>query len=151
MTLEIGKKAPEFTLPSDEGVNVSLKDFLGKKVILYFYPKDNTPGCTKEACDFEANSVKIKNKNAVVIGISRDSVASHKKFKAKQSLNFILLSDSDSKVCEKYGVIADKSLFGIKYRGINRSTFLIDEEGKIEKIWQKVKVTGHAQELLGQL
>lgn len=149
--IEIGKKAPEFTLTSDDDQEISLKDFRGKKIILYFYPKDDTPGCTQEACDFEANSQKIKNKNAVLIGISRDSVESHKKFKAKQNLNFILLADTDSIVCNKYEAIVDKSLYGKKYRGIDRSTFLIDENGKIEKIWRNVKVPRHVLEVLEKL
>jgi peroxiredoxin Q/BCP len=148
MSIEIGKKAPEFTLLDDEGHSISLKDFRGKKVILYFYPKDDTPGCTQEACDFEANASKIKKKNAVLIGISRDSVESHKKFKEKQNLNFILLSDSDASVCESFEVMVEKSLYGKKYRGIDRSTFLIDENGKIENLWRKVKVAGHALEVL---
>jgi thioredoxin-dependent peroxiredoxin len=149
--LEIGKKAPEFSLQSDSDEKVSLKDFRGKKVILYFYPKDETPGCTQEACDFEANSQKIKKKNAVIIGISRDSVTSHQKFKARQNLSFILLADTDSVVCDLYEVIVDKTLYGKQYRGIERSTFLIDEDGKIEKIWRKVKVNGHALDVLEQL
>lgn len=146
--LEVGQKAPEFTLLNQNEEEVSLKDFLGKKVILYFYPKDNTPGCTQEACDFESHAPKIKKNNVVIIGISRDSVASHQKFKAAQNLSFNLLADTDSLVCNRYGVIVDKSLYGKAYRGIDRSTFLIDETGKIEKIWRKVKVPGHVLEVL---
>lgn len=151
MEIEVGKAAPGFTLLDDQENSVSLKDFLGKKVILYFYPKDDTPGCTQEACDFQENFKKLEKKGAVLIGISKDSVASHQKFKTKYNLDFILLSDKSAEVCEKYGVMVEKSLYGKKYRGIDRSTFLIDEKGKIEKIWRKVKVSGHALEVLEQL
>ena len=120
----------------------------GKKVVLYFYPKDDTSGCTQESCDFRDNLAAFSRSGAAVIGISRDPVASHDKFKKKHALNFPLASDEDGKVCEKYGVWAEKSMYGKKYMGIERSTFLIDENGKISQVWRKVKVAGHAEEVL---
>jgi peroxiredoxin Q/BCP len=148
---EVGKVAPAFTLESDAGEKVSLKDFKGKKVILYFYPKDLTPGCTQEACDFRDSISRISRAGAVVIGISKDSVASHQKFKTKHDLPFILLSDSEGEICEAYGVWQEKSLYGRKFMGIVRSTFIVDERGKISRAFHKVKVKGHVEEILSAL
>jgi peroxiredoxin Q/BCP len=149
--LQIGDKAPDFTLESDVGQKVSLKDFRGKKVILYFYPRDDTPGCTKEACSFRDSLGSITSKDAVVLGVSSDGINSHKKFKQKYSLNFPLLSDPDKEVSKAYSVYKLKNLYGIKHWGIERSTFLIGEEGKISKIWRKVKVDGHKDEVVQAL
>lgn len=150
-TLNEGDLAPAFTLESDSGEKVSLKDFKGKKVVLYFYPKDMTPGCTQEACDFRDSFARIKKSDAVVIGVSKDSVASHQKFKAKHDLPFILVSDLEGKVCEAYGVWQEKSLYGKKFMGIVRSTFVVDEKGKVLRAFQKVKVNGHVDEVLSVL
>ncbi len=149
--LEVGKKAPQFTLPDTFGNKVALKDFLGKKVVLYFYPKDNTSGCTMEANDFKANIKKFEKLNAVVIGVSKDSQKSHQKFVEKYDLPFILLSDEDTKVIQKYGVWKEKSMYGRKYMGVERSTFVIDEKGKLMKVYPKVKVKGHVEEVLNFL
>lgn len=149
--LQEGDLAPAFTLESDGGEKVSLKDYKGKKVVLYFYPKDMTPGCTQEACDFRDSFARIKKSDAVVLGVSKDSVASHQKFKAKHDLPFALLSDSEGKVCELYGVWQEKSLYGKKFMGIVRSTFVIDEKGKILRAFPKVKVNGHVDEILDVL
>ncbi len=127
-----------------------LNDFKGQKVILYFYPKDNTSGCTQEACDFRDNINRL-TKYAIVLGVSPDSIKSHKSFKEKQSLNFILLSDSEHLLAEKYGVWKEKSMYGRKYMGIERSTFILDENGNIEKEWRKVKVKGHVDEVIEYL
>lgn len=147
MTLSIGDFAPNFTLPSDGGKTVTLSDFIGKKVILYFYPKDSTSGCTKEACSFRDYKLNFDKKNTIIIGISKDSVKSHEKFKEKERLNFVLASDETGDICQKYGVWAEKSMYGRKYFGIERSTFLINEEGKILKIWRKVSVPGHVEDV----
>jgi thioredoxin-dependent peroxiredoxin len=136
---------------ADDGRKVSLKDFRGKKVVLYFYPKDDTTGCTAEACSFRDNLARVTTKGAVVLGVSRDDNASHRKFKDKYDLNFPLLSDDSGKVTETYGVWQTKSMYGREYKGIVRTTFLIDEKGKIAKIWPKVKVEGHADEVLAAL
>jgi peroxiredoxin Q/BCP len=146
-----GSKAPAIKLQDDTGKTVSLSDFKGKKVILYFYPKDSTPGCTTESCDFRDNLNRFTKSGAVVLGLSADSVASHKKFKEKQGLNFPLLSDPDHKALEAYGVWQEKSLYGRKFMGIVRTTFIIDEEGKIAKVFPKVKVGGHVDEVLAAL
>lgn len=146
--VDVGEKAPNFTLKDSEGKKVSLKDFAGKKVVLYFYPKDMTSGCTKEACDFRDNFPNFEKIKAVVIGISPDSVESHKKFKEKYNLPFILLSDENKEIVQKYGVWKEKSLYGKKYMGVERTTFIIDEEGKIIKKFPKVKVNGHVEEVL---
>lgn len=151
MELQIGKKAPAFSLPSDSGEKVSLKDFAGKPVVIYFYPKDMTPGCTTESCDFGTAHRAIQKLGAVVLGISRDSVESHQKFKAKYKLPFALLSDADGKVCQKFGVWKEKSLYGRKFMGIERTTFLIGADGKIAKVYPKVKVTGHVAQVLEDL
>lgn len=146
--VEEGKKAPAFTAVDDKGEKISLKDYAGKKVVLYFYPKDMTPGCTTEACDFQENLTKIKRNGAVVIGVSKDSVARHEKFKGKYDLKFPLISDEDGKVCEKFGVWQLKKLYGKEYMGIVRATFLIGETGKVLKVWPKVKVKGHVDEVI---
>lgn len=148
---EEGKKAPLFTLKNQDGKDISLKDFSGKKVILYFYPKDDTPGCTREACSFRDGLPKFNNLNAVILGVSPDTVKSHKKFAEKYNLPFALLSDESRKVIEKYGVWKEKNNYGKKYMGVERTTFVIDENGNIQKIFPKVKVDGHDQELLGEL
>ena len=144
-------KAIDFTLPANNGENVKLSDFLGKRVVLYFYPKDNTPGCTQEACNFRDNFERLTAKNVVVLGVSKDSSKKHEGFVAKQKLPFLLLSDENSDVCEKYGVWNEKINFGKKYFGIIRSTFLIDEKGEIIKEWRKVKVEGHVDEIIEEL
>ena len=149
--VEVGKKAPQFTLPDSYGNKVALKDFLGKKVVLYFYPKDNTSGCTKEAVGFKEALPEIEKRNAVVIGISKDSQESHIKFAKKYDLPFTLLSDPDLKVIQKYGVWVEKSMYGRKYMGVERSTFIIDEKGKVKKIFRKVKVAKHVEEVLKAL
>jgi thioredoxin-dependent peroxiredoxin len=147
MTLKVGDKAPEFNTHSTH----NLAHFKGKYIILYFYPKDDTPGCTKEACAFRDMHEGFSDKNAVIIGVSKDSQASHEKFTQKYGLPFILLSDTDGSICEAYGVWIQKSFMGKKYMGIDRSTFLIDPQGKIEKIWRGVKVAGHVEEIWGSL
>jgi peroxiredoxin Q/BCP len=149
--LEVGSKAPQFTLQSQDGEKISLKDFLGKKVILYFYPKDDTPGCTKEACSFTDQYSKIKKQGAVVLGISADSVESHKKFQKKYNLGIDLLSDPDKEVINKYGVWKEKNMYGKKTMGIERTTFLIDEKGNIAKIFPRVRVEGHTEAILQEL
>ena len=146
--LKVGDAAPAFTAPSDSGQNLSLRDLRGKKVILYFYPKDNTPGCTKEACDFRNAMDRLQSKGVAVLGVSPDSVASHQKFKTKYSLPFPLIVDEDHRIAEAYGVWQEKSLYGRKFMGIVRSTFVIDDEGKIAEVRQKVKVNGHVESLL---
>lgn len=143
-----GEIAPDFTLAGSDGKEHSLKDYRGKKVILYFYPKDNTPGCTNEAIAFKENTENLSGLNAVVLGVSRDSLASHEKFINKFGLPFVLLSDAESQVCELYGVLKEKNMFGKKSIGIERSTFVIDEEGKVIKEFRKVKVDGHINEVL---
>ena len=149
--LNIGDKAPAFTLISDEGKKVSLKDLKGKKVILYFYPKDDTSGCTKEACSFRDNIKVIEKKNAVVIGVSKDNTKSHQKFKLKYDLPFTLLSDENFEMLKDYDVWKEKSMYGRKYMGIERTTYIIDEKGKIADIFNKVKVDGHTEEILAKL
>lgn len=143
-----GLKAPDFLLPDADGNKVSLKQFSGKKIVIYFYPKDMTSGCTKEACDFRDSFPEFEKINAVIIGISKDSVKSHTKFKEKYNLPFILLSDENGEVCQKYGVWKEKSMYGKKYMGIERTTFVLDENRKILKIFPKVKVDGHVDEVL---
>jgi peroxiredoxin Q/BCP len=148
MSLAIGDQAPDFTLPSDNNDNISLQSLRGKNVILYFYPKDNTPGCTQEACDFRDALPDFIQAETIILGISKDTPARHKSFKQKYRLPFTLLSDENGDVCEAYGVINKKSLFGKTFLGIQRSTFLIDEKGVIRGIWRKVKVTGHVEQVL---
>ena len=145
--VEEGKRAPDFTLPASDGKKVKLSDLRGKPVVLYFYPKDDTPGCTTEACGFRDSAAAFKKLKAQVVGVSKDSVARHDKFKAKYGLDFPLVSDEDGKICEKYGTWIEKSLYGRKYMGIDRATFLIDKDGVIRKIWHKVKVNGHVNEV----
>ena len=153
--LKIGASAPAFSLPSDSGKTLSLKDFSGKKVVLYFYPKDDTPGCTQESCDFRDSFSRVKASGAVVLGVSKDSVASHQKFKTKFSLPFPLLSDESLKMLEAYKVWNEKSMYGRKYMGIDRTTYVIavdsNGKGKIERVYPKVKVTGHVDEIIRDL
>ncbi len=149
--LQEGTKAPDFILPDQNGDQVRLSDFKGKWVILYFYPKDMTPGCTTEACNFQTALPQINNNDAVVMGVSKDSVERHKKFAEKQSLSFKLLSDSESDVCEKYGVWRKKKLYGKEFMGIVRSTFIINPQGEIAKVYPKVKVKEHYREVLEDL
>ena len=148
MSIEEGKKAPDFTAPTDGGGKLKLSELRGKPVVLYFYPKDDTSGCTAEACGFRDSVPDYGRTGAVVIGVSRDSVASHDKFKKKHELPFILASDAGSDVCEKYGVWVEKSMYGRKYMGIERCTFLIDQEGVVRGAWRKVRVPGHVAEVL---
>ena len=149
--LKIGDAAPDFTAPTDGGGSVRLKDLRGKQVVLYFYPKDNTPGCTTESCDFRDAHAKFEAKDAVILGVSPDSVKSHDKFKQKFELPFALISDEDHKIAEAYGVWQEKSMYGRKYMGIQRSTFVIDEKGKIAAIYDKVKVNGHVADVLNKV
>ena len=149
--LKEGDLAPDFELESNIRDKVSLKDFVGKNVILYFYPKDSTPGCTIEAKEFERLKETLLGHNTVIIGVSKDNIKSHNKFADKECLSFELLSDNLGTLCEKYGVWVEKSMYGKKYMGIDRSTFLIDENGVIVKIWQKVNVKNHAEEVLAYL
>ncbi|MBO5340192.1 MAG: thioredoxin-dependent thiol peroxidase [Oscillospiraceae bacterium] len=149
--LEVGMKAPDFTLPDKRGNSVSLSDFLGKKVVLYFYPKDSTPGCTRQACAFAQNHSNFEDKNVVVIGISKDSVASHLKFAEKYDLPFVLLSDPELQAIQAYGVWQEKKLYGKVSMGVVRSTYLIDEQGVIEKVMPKVKPDTNAAEILAYL
>jgi peroxiredoxin Q/BCP len=151
LSLKIGNTAPDVELPGDAGQFYKLSDYQGKKVVLYFYPKDDTSGCTTEACDFRDRLRDFNVLNAVVLAISRDKPKTHDKFKEKYGLTFPLLSDEDGVVCELYGTWVEKSMYGKKYFGIERSTFLIDEEGIIRKVWRKVKVDGHAKEVLKAL
>ena len=148
MSLQPGDKAPDFTMPTDGGGSVTLSKLKGRKVVLYFYPKDDTSGCTAEACGFRDSFPNFRKIDAAVIGISRDSVAAHDKFKKKYELPFTLASDADGKVTERYGVWVEKSMYGRKYMGIERATFLIDEKGVVRKEWHKVKVPGHVDEVL---
>ena len=148
MSVDVGDKAPAFSMPTDGDGTVALKDLKGKNVVLYFYPKDDTPGCTKEAIAFRDMAADFEAANTVVIGVSKDSVAKHDKFKAKHELNFALGSDEESDVCENYGVWKEKNMYGKKYMGIERSTFLIDGKGVIREAWRKVKVPGHGEAVL---
>ena len=149
--LEKGMKAPSFTLSNKDGNMISLEDFAGRKIILYFYPKDNTPGCTRQACAFAANFEKFKETDAVVIGISKDSAASHRKFAEKYNLPFILLSDPDLQAIQAYGVWQEKKLYGKVSMGVVRTTYIIDENGTIEKVMPKVKPDTNAAEILEYL
>lgn len=149
--LEPGSKAPDFTLPISGGGKIKLSDLKGQPVVVYFYPKDDTSGCTKEACSFTENISAFNKVKARIIGISKDSVANHDKFVEKYGLKFPLASDEDGKVCEKYGTWIEKSMYGRKYMGIDRATFLIDEKGKIAAIWRKVKVPGHTEAVIEAL
>ncbi len=151
MPLEIGDKAPDFSLLDENEKTVTLSKLHGKKVALYFYPKDNTPGCTKEACDFRDAFSQFKKHGVEVFGISKDNAKAHTKFITKYSLPFSLLVDDNADVCQAYGVINKKSMFGKTFLGIQRSTFLIDEKGIIRAIWRKVKVPGHVEQVLEEL
>ena len=143
-----GEKAPDFTLQADDGTEVSLSEYRGKKVVLYFYPKDGTPGCTKEAIEFRDMAKEFEKEEAVILGVSKDSVKSHQKFKAKYELHFTLLSNPEGTILDLYGVWKKKSLYGRTFMGTERTTFLIDEEGIVKKVYRKVKVKGHAQACL---
>jgi peroxiredoxin Q/BCP len=144
----IGAPAPDFTLPADGGRTVALRHLRGKTVVLYLYPKDDTSGCTKEALGFSEKAAEFEAAGAVVLGLSRDPVASHDRFVAKHALNLILLSDETGETVEAYGAWVEKSMYGRKYMGVDRSTFLIDREGAIRRVWRKVKVPGHVDEVL---
>lgn len=148
MSVTEGEKAPDFSMATDGDGTVSLKDLMGKNVVLYFYPKDSTPGCTTEACAFRDLMPDFSKVDAEVIGVSKDSIKRHNKFKAKYELPFLLASDADGDVCERYGVWVEKSMYGKKFMGIERATFLIDGKGKVRKVWRKVKVAGHAEAVL---
>ena len=151
MTLQINDTAPDFTAQTDGGGQVTLSDFRGKNVVLYFYPKDDTPGCTKEACAFRDEFADFKNLDAVILGVSKDSVAKHDKFKSKYDLPFPLVSDEDGSICEAYGTWVEKSMYGRKYMGIQRATFLIGKDGTIQALWPKVKVKNHSAEIREEL
>ena len=149
--LEVGSKAPAFTLPDAEGKKIKLSDFKGSPVVLYFYPKDDTPGCTKEACAFRDRSAELKKLGAIVLGVSADSSASHAKFRDKYSLNFPLLADESHEVAEKYGSWREKNMYGKKSMGIQRSTYLLDAQGKVARVWKRVSVDGHDAQVLEAL
>ena len=149
--IEVGKKAPAFTLTADDGKKVKLSDLQGSPVVLYFYPKDDTPGCTKEACAFRDRKAEMEQLGAKLLGVSPDTVESHGKFRDKYSLNFPLLADPDHAVADKYGAWREKNMYGKKTMGIQRSTYLIDASGKVAKVWQRVQVDGHDEEVLQAL
>lgn len=151
MTLEIGDKVPDFNVPTDSNDHISLSDYRGKTLVLYFYPKDDTSGCTKQACAFRDDLSRFNEMNCCVVGVSKDSVKKHDKFKNKYDLNFPLLSDEGNDICERYGVWKEKSMYGKTYMGIERTTFLIDDNGVIQKIWRKVKVNDHIEDILSTL
>ena len=146
-----GDPAPDFRLPADDGKTYSLKELRGQKVVLYFYPKDDTPGCTKEACSFRDNLARVRSKGAIVLGVSKDDLESHAKFRDKYSLSFPLLSDPEGKVLTAYGVWKEKSLYGKSFMGIERTTYIIGKDGKIEKVFPRVRVDGHVDEVLAAL
>ena len=148
MTLQPGDLAPDFQMPTDDGQTISLRDLRGRKVVLYFYPKDDTPGCTREACAFRDNLPDFSKVNAEIVGVSRDDTDSHRRFREKYGLNFMLASDTDGSVVKDYGVWKEKNNYGKVYWGIERTTFLIDRDGTVAKVWQKVKVPGHADAVL---
>ncbi|KIT17183.1 thioredoxin-dependent thiol peroxidase [Jannaschia aquimarina] len=148
MSVEPGQPAPDFTLPRDGGGEITLSDLKGKQVVLYFYPKDDTSGCTKEAIAFTEHLDAFEAANATVIGLSKDTVAKHDKFRDKHGLKVALVSDEDGAVCEAYGTWVEKSMYGKKYMGIERATFLIGEDGTVKQVWRKVKVPGHAEAVL---
>jgi thioredoxin-dependent peroxiredoxin len=150
-SLNVGSKAPNFSLVANDGKKYSLKDFKGKKIVLYFYPKDDTSGCTAEACSFRDNLSSIKKKGALVLGVSPDGLKSHEKFVSKYDLNFPVLSDESKEMLTEYGVWQEKSMYGRKYMGVVRTTYIIDEKGKISHIFPKVKVDGHTEEVLKAL
>jgi peroxiredoxin Q/BCP len=148
MTLTIGSPAPAFTLPATGGQEISLDKFMGRKVVLYFYPKDDTSGCTREAHDFQALKQDFAASDTEIVGVSPDGLKSHDKFRAKHGLDFTLASDEAKSMLEAYGVWVEKSMYGRKYMGVERTTVLIDRDGRIARVWRKVKVPGHAQEVL---
>lgn len=149
--IEPGQKAPAFTLTADDGTKVRLSDLAGQPVVLYFYPNDDTPGCTRQACAFRDQQQELKKRGAVVLGVSPNTQESHAKFRDKYELNFPLLVDADHKVAEKYGAWREKNMYGKKSMGIQRSTFLIDPSGKVAKVWKRVKVDGHDSQVLAAL
>lgn len=146
--VQLGRVVPNFKLPATGEKDIDLKSLRGGNVVIYFYPKDSTPGCTNESCDFKANHRKFRRRKTVILGVSRDSIASHEKFKAKYDFPFDLLSDADEKACKLFDVIREKNMYGRKVMGIERSTFLIDANGKLRQAWRKVKVKGHVEEVL---
>lgn len=146
--LQPGDKAPDFKTATDKHGTISLSDYKGRKLVLYFYPKDDTPGCTKQACGFNENLEAFQNLNVDVIGVSKDPVQKHQKFREKYDLEFPLIADEETILCQKYGVWKEKNMYGKKLMGIERTTFLIEEQGRIEKIWRKVKVKDHIEEVL---
>lgn len=146
--IEVGKVVPSFKIPATGDKILDLKALRGKNVVMYFYPRDNTPGCTNESCDFKTNYLKFKRCDTVILGLSRDTIASHDKFRKKYEFPFDLLSDTDEKVCNLFEVIKEKNMYGRKVLGIERSTFLIDKAGKLKKEWRKVKVKGHVEDVL---
>jgi len=146
-----GDRAPDFTLPSDDGGRVSLGDFKGRRLVLYFYPKDNTPGCTRQACDLRDEMPAFDALGVAVVGVSPDTVDAHRKFKTKYDLNFTLLADEDHEVAAAYGVWKEKSMYGRKYLGIQRSTFLIGADGRVEEVWRRVRPKGHADMVAARL
>ena len=148
MAVKTGRVVPDFKAPATGDQTIRLKDLRGKNVVLYFYPRDNTPGCTTEGQDFRDHHAKFRRRNTVVFGISRDSLASHEKFKAKFEFPFELIADPDEKLCNQFEVMKDKNMYGKKVRGIERSTFLIDDKGKLRQEWRKVKVPGHVEAVL---
>jgi len=147
----VGQPAPDFALQSDTNGTVSLSRYIGKNVVLYFYPKDDTPGCTREACSFQENKSKLITSDAIVIGVSPDTVDSHKKFRSKYGLDFVLVADEDRELCQAYGVWVEKNNYGKKYMGVQRATFLIDRHGRVAYVWPKVSVDGHTEEVLHEL
>jgi peroxiredoxin Q/BCP len=151
MSIEEGKKAPAFSLKGDDGKTHKLAEHSGKRLVLYFYPRDMTPGCTTEACDFRDNLKRIEKAGAVVYGVSRDSLTSHEKFREKHDLNFVLLSDPELETHKAYGAWGDKSMYGKKTEGVIRSTFLIDENGKLAKVWRNVRAKGHVDKVVEAL
>ncbi len=148
MSIEAGQPVPDFTLPRDGGGEAGPADFAGRKIVLYFYPRDDTPGCTTEALGFTAAAADFEAADTVVLGISRDSVQSHERFRDKHGLGIVLLSDEDGVVCERFGVWVEKSMYGKKHMGVDRSTFLVDRAGIVSRLWRKVKVPGHVEEVL---
>ncbi len=146
--VQLGRVVPNFKLPATGGRDIELRSLRGKNVIVYFYPRDSTPGCTIEGCDFKANHAKFRRRNTVILGISRDSIKSHEKFREKYGFPFALLSDADEKACGIFDVIREKNMYGRKVLGIERSTFLIDDKGKLRREWRKLKVKDHVEEVL---
>lgn len=148
MTLKEGDVAPDFSLPASNGETISLKDYIGKKVVIYFYPKDDTPGCTIEACNFRDDYSEITETGAVILGVSKDDIKSHNKFINKYDLPFLLLSDESTKMISAYGAWVEKKMYGKEYYGVSRKTYLIDEEGKVQRVWPKVDVKTHSKDII---